>query len=526
MFLDKILRVLKKYNMLTPGDSLIVGVSGGIDSVTLLYALNQLKGKLKIHLHVAHFNHQLRGEESFRDSQFVENLAHRLGLPYSWGSGPVEKFARTQRMSLEEAARTLRYQFFYETAKKAGAGKIATAHTADDQAETLLLRLLQGAGLGGLSGIRPVLNYTEDPHKPGFWSGQIIRPLLETPREEVARFARQEKLEYVLDSSNLDKRFLRNKIRLDLLPLLRREFNPQITNRLAVTASLLQEDFHLLNQLTEETYPQVCRRGGQGELWIELDRFTSLPPALQRRVLRKSFEELVGATQGLESDQVQSVVDLLKSKETGKVIHLPKGLRVRKAYGQGIIYKGWEKPALQEQVLEVPGVQSQNGLTFTVQVLSVKEGDVGKLYENLKMRAEKSAFSEGTGFWLGARKNRAQFASEGASKLQIREVLAFFDYDKLRFPLRIRKRKPGDRFQPLGMKGQKKLQDLFVDLKVPREKRDLVPILQDEEGIIWVIGYRQAERVKVEAETQKILVCTATLNQQEGNFNDLPQSFR
>lgn len=509
---------------------MIVGVSGGLDSVTLLHTLNQLKTKLKVSLHVVHFNHNLRGEESLRDAKFVESLTQKLDLPYTLGSNFVREFTRSYKMSIEEAGRKFRYQFFQEVAQRINANKIATAHTADDQAETLLLRLLQGTGLAGLTGIRPILNSTDKPifsEKTGFWNGQIIRPFIEITRKEIENFAQQEKLEYVKDSSNLNKRYLRNKIRLDLLPLLKQEFNPQIIKRLATTTSLLQDDFCFLEQLTEAGYNQVCRQETNQEISIDLNLFVSFHPALQRRILRRSFESLVGTIQGFESHHVQAAINLLTQGDTGKSIDLPKGISIRKSYNQGIMSKRSspikhqtqnlklqrESPGpgktknlqieildaglnpgsvlrdleLEEKILEVPGTQNRNGLTFTTQVFNVdiRERRNFKNFDNLSLTPE----------------------------FQVGSLTASFDVDKLRFPLRIRKRKPGDRFQPMGMKGQKKLQDLLVDLKIPREKRDLLPILQDEEGIIWVVGFRIAERVKVNFETQKILTCTVTLQQ-------------
>jgi tRNA(Ile)-lysidine synthase len=499
-FFDKILRVLKKYEMLEPGNTLLVAVSGGMDSVALLHTLNRLKARLDMSLHVVHFNHNLRGEESFRDAAFVESLAKKLDLPYTIGSGSVKELARLQKVSMEEAARTLRYRFFYEAAEKVGADKITTAHTIDDQAETLLLRLLQGAGLAGLCGIQPVLTQS------------IIRPFIETTREEIENFARGERLEYVTDSSNYDKRYVRNRIRWDLLPLLKQKFNARIVPRLATTADLFREDLHLLEQLTEESYGQVCRQGEHEEVWIDLNLFTRLHPALQRRILRKGFEKLTGTTRGLESNHVQSAVNLLKHGKTGNSIDLPGGIKVRKSYERGMIVKksevwgpesgdalskeesnnrlrtpDFELWTQNEEILTIPGAQSRNGLTFCSQVISVKE----KLSEDPPYPDR---------------------------------MTASFDYDKLRFPLRIRRRRAGDRFQPSGMKGRKKLQDLFVDLKISREKRDRIPILEDRGGIIWVVGYRMAERVKVDSSTQTVLVCTVLSDQStnKGQVDDLP----
>lgn len=547
-FLEKILHILKKYPMLEAGDNLIVGVSGGMDSVSLLHALNRLKSILGFRLHVVHFNHHLRGAESLRDAQFVEKLAGELALPYTLGSGSVKDFAQSHKMSIEEAARTLRYRFFYRVAEKIGANKIATAHTADDQAETLLLRLLQGAGLDGLSGIRPMFSHVENitfsssgnEEEKIFWRGQIIRPLIQITREEIRSFVEEEGLEYVQDSSNLDRRYLRNRIRWDLLPLLKREFNPNIITRLAVTADLLRDDLHLLDELTEEYYPQVCKMAGQGEIWIDRHPFTQLHPALQKRILRRSFEKLTGLIQGLESVHVQAARELLSSGETGKSIHLPGGVVLRLSYGQGVMLKKsskaqkslspsspllkeeskkvnlWgQEAALSEEILQVPGIHNQKGLIFRTQVLSVKDRDAQNLLKTLDGQSQDLTFPfflffqgeerEVVDVW---KDNRVDFKK--IQVLQPQKLTVFFDYQKLRFPLRIRKRKPGDRFQPLGMKGQKKLQDLLVDLKVPREKRDLIPILEDEEGIIWVTGYRIAERVKVDSATEKILVCTVT----------------
>lgn len=445
MLLEKVQKTIARYGMLNPGERVVVAVSGGPDSMVLLHLLCRLQEPLHLHLHVAHLNHGLRGEEGERDAAFVKGWVEKWGLPSTIGRIEVRK----RKGSLQEAARHARYRFLEEVAKAVGASRIALGHTQDDLAETVLINLLRGAGLKGLAGIPPARE------------GRIIRPLIETSRKEILAYAESQGVPFVVDASNLSEGYLRNRIRLTLLPTLA-EYNPRIVKALARAALILREEDAYLSALAKEALSSLLLQGEEAALPILA--LEGLPPALRRRVLREAFSRVSGLS--LSWKKTLALEGLLETPSDR--LTLPGGV-VALREGERLIFA--RKP--------VPG-----GVE-AVYLLSPAD------------EVELPAF--------GLRLHFMLLPKEACDLTAASPFCAFFNAEKMQGPLCVRAWRPGDRFFPLGLGGSKKLQDFFVDLKIPRWRRHSIPLLLSREQIAWVVGVRIDDRFKVTEETREVL---------------------
>jgi len=311
MILDKVKNTIKKYNLVEKKDKIVVGVSGGPDSVALLYLLNGLRKELKISLHIAHLDHMLR-MDSYKDREFVESLANKLGLSITCAKVNVKELAK--RGSQEEIARNARLGFLFKVTKDIKASKIALGHNLDDQAETVLMRILRGTGLYGLGGILPKRNIA------GY---QIIRPLIEVRRTEIQAFLKKKKIKPRIDASNLEDIYFRNKIRNRLLPLLEKEYNPnikEVLNNMAESAGL---DYAYLNQVAKKAMQRLGIK-------INLDKFLKLHPSIQRLVLRLSIARVKGDTRRITFRHIKEIEDLILNRPINSIVDLPKNVSVLK----------------------------------------------------------------------------------------------------------------------------------------------------------------------------------------------------
>jgi tRNA(Ile)-lysidine synthase len=430
--------------LLTRDEPLLVGVSGGPDSVALLDVLV----KSGWHPHICHLNHQLRGADSDADAEFVRQLAARYDLPST-----IEacKVARD-----EDSARRARHDFFARVSEATGIKKLALAHTADDQVETFLLRLLRGAGVPGLVGIWP---------ERQIGPVRVIRPMLKVRRAEVLEYLRSHGLQFREDASNADTAFTRNRIRHELLPLLEREFNPAIRDVLLRTAEILRdEDFYLLQHVTQRFYMTVCQNDA-----VNVKALVSCPTAVQRRLLRfwLGGEGEDGPQFGF--DQIEAIRELAQSDSPGGQLDVLEDLVVYREYDQ-------LKKAHRAELQPVTGKWLLNLEGETM----VRELEVGFVVETSVKR------------------------QGGVKPPHSKEEE--FDADTLGTTPFFRTWENGDRFQPLGMSSEKKLQDFFVDEKVPRRSRGRVPLLCAADGrIAWVVGHRMAEPFKVTERTRRVL---------------------
>jgi tRNA(Ile)-lysidine synthase len=459
MLLATIQETIRKYSLLTSGDRVVVAVSGGPDSVCLLDVLQTFTKQLQLSLHVAHLDHMFRGEESAAEARFVAGLAKELGIPATVEKIDVPAYCRERGMPAQAGAREVRYGFLSRVAAEVNADRIATGHTATDQAETFLLRLIRGAGVSGLSGIPPK-------------RGNIIRPLIEVTREDVLEHLRARGVASVSDPSNRKPVYTRNRIRLDILPVLK-QFNPRIVETLASEADLLRDEDEAvetcLQTLTEGLVEEVS-----DSVVLKRRQFNELPPAFKRRVLKKAVRAAGGASSRMSSVQIDEAVAFLSEAQTGRAMHLPFSLTLEREYEAFVIRRrGGAEPY--SHTLVVPGISivPEPGLEVETVLVDSMTG---------QNRTEDSVAENY--FWQ-----------------------ALFDYDKIPGKLTLRSRLPGDRFCPAGMGGKsKKLQDFFIDAKVPKRKRDTVPLFAAGESILWIMGFRTDERFQPGPETKRMLI--------------------
>jgi tRNA(Ile)-lysidine synthase len=462
--LDQVKKTIKQYQMLTPGDRVLVAVSGGVDSVVLLYALRELQKSEKLSLAVAHFDHAIR-TDSAADAEFVKKLARSLKLRYYSERADVPAYAKAQKLSLEVAARTLRYQFFERIAKAHDFKKIALGHTLNDQAETLLMRLLRGAGLEGLSGIPPV--------RP---SGELtyIRPLIECTRDQIVAFAQAHKLSWREDPTNYDTTIMRNKIRHELIPILK-EYNPKVLEALGRTARLLAQAAHVLDCQAEQALATLIASESAQELALDLKDLLEMPEYLQALVLRRAIAR-VNPLCELEAAHIEALLRWISRRGAGE-LHLPAGVRVLRRHSHLIVTaRPAASPKRFEYLLTVPGetTLSEIGWRFVIRSLHPHP----RPYLTLTL----SVYGEGTGEVRGR---------------------ALLDADKIQGSLVVRNRRPGDRIRLRS--GTKKLQDFFTDRKIPREQRDAIPLICDENALIWIVGEAVHEDYRATPQTKHIL---------------------
>ncbi|GAB6085589.1 tRNA lysidine(34) synthetase TilS [Alkaliphilus crotonatoxidans] len=454
--IDKIKETIDLNHLLKRGDKVVVAVSGGPDSVCLLHGLYSLQKVYDIQLYAAHLNHNFRGIEAHKDAQYVTQLCEGLNIMCFVKSVDVPGYAKEKGLSMEEAGRIQRYRFFDEIAQRVGAEKVAVAHNLNDQAETVLMRLIRGAGLQGLSAIQ---------HR----RDQIIRPLLDVSRQEIEAYCQEYKLHPRIDQSNLEPIYHRNKIRLHLIPHLESEYNPKIIEALGRTAALLRQDHDFIDQQARDMYNILKTNENQKTISFAIHGLINLHTALLTRIFRLTVEELAGKGEGIEFKHIDLLQNFLKLDGSGKQIQLPLGITVKKSYHRVIFTTNvTEAEQRFHYTVEAPGetyIQELNG-TFRFKILEKKE-------------------------------------LKGYPK---EPYLKAFDYDKVSKGLHIRNRREGDRFVPLGAKGSKKLKDFMIDHKVEREKREQVPILCDGENIMWVVGYRISELYKITNKTKRILM--------------------
>jgi tRNA(Ile)-lysidine synthase len=321
MILEKVEQAVAKFKMLKKNDRVILAVSGGADSVSLLYLLNKLKKKWHLYLHLAHLNHLLRKKEAEEDAQFVGHLADRFGLAFSYQSADVADFACRHKLSQEEAARKLRYAFLLSVAKKNSAGKIALGHNRDDQAETVLMRLLRGSGASGLRGM---------PAKRRLNGCLIIRPLIEVKRSQILDYLAAKKISYRSDSTNFGNQYFRNRIRHKLIPYLEKDFNPNIKEILLNLAQNLTEDFDYLEAQGVDKF-KIARLSKSGKgLAINLKRLSSFHKALQKLICRQAIKELKGDLRRIDYRHWKELEDLILKRPQDSIVDLPAGISVVK----------------------------------------------------------------------------------------------------------------------------------------------------------------------------------------------------
>lgn len=458
--------------LFSPGDRLLAAVSGGPDSVALLSLLTELASTWKLVLWAIHINHGLRGAESEEDARFVASLCERLGVELISErvdlTGPAR---RRSRQSLQEYAREARYAAMQRVGQDLGADKLALGHTADDQAETLLMWMLRGSGTTGLAGI------------PRSREPLFIRPLLDFSRAEILAYLEAQGLESREDSSNAKLLYLRNRVRHELLPALKR-FNPAVLKVLGRQAEILREEDGCLQQWASEHLARMTCQDADGTVAVDRAALLALPLALQRRMVRTLIRQTSGMIKAPTFGAVSAVLDQVVQGRSGSAITV-QGAQIAREYGR-ILFR--PRRAILNARLSArseAGVDAAEGLALPV---------------------------PSTLRWpLTGQMIRVSFGSSAAADLPIAPTqprsIAIFDADRFTMELLVRSWRPGDVFRPLGMGGRrKKLQDYFADIKLPREERSRMPLVVSPEGILWVAGHRPDHRFYATTSTKRTLV--------------------
>lgn len=476
----RVRKFIYREGMLRPGEGVVIAVSGGPDSVALLRLLYDLseslglcKGGVTPPLHVAHLNHMLRGEESEEDERFVKELALGLGLGFTSKRVDVKQEAVREGCAIEEAARRARYSFFEGLAREFEMKVVAVGHTADDNAETVLHRIIRGTGLAGLAGMQPV---RETSRGSGI---RLIRPLLSTWRQEILDYLQEKGLSYRIDSSNLQVSYLRNRIRLELLPLLGK-YNPRVKESLARLAEAAGREYAILEEEARKIV-EACLTREEMSYVLETAILKGQPSFLQHLVFREVLSQIGLPLKKVDSKHYEGLCSLVEG--WAGPISLPWGWEAEGREGK-IVFTGWPKgrgmappeadaPTRHkpdETPLDIPGITKlPNGTEIKAEVVNFVEG----FLEDFKR-----------------------------TKTMEEEV---FDLDKLELPLVVRTRRSGDRFWPLGVEGEKKLKDFFIDEKIPQPRRDDWLLVCDAEHPIWVVGLRMDDRSKITPDTHRAI---------------------
>ncbi len=479
--LEAVQRFIQEHRLLPESGTVAVGVSGGPDSVCLLHVLKTLcspEGPFPhVKLHVAHLDHMLRGEESRADATFVADLAAQWGLPCTIGQVDVAAQAKAARQSIEEAAREARYAFLRQVAAEVDAERMAVAHHADDQAETLVMHWLRGSGMAGLAGMRPL-------------EKDVIRPLLAVRRAEVLAYCARHRLDFREDASNQDTRFLRNRIRHELLPTLE-QYNPNLRETLLRSAEIFAEEERYLEGLVEAALPQVitAQEGAPGVARVEgnVAAYCQLPLAVRRRLLRDLGLMVSNEEVWLELRHITAIDDLLHRAAGGGALHLPGGVQVLRT--QRRFQFGYPLEA------------GQTGQTSG----RMAEPEDGPVFLPVPGEARLPG-----GRWIVQTQvlDSAHAPPPGYEHTSAKGRWGYMDMEAVQhyLPLSLRTRRAGDRFRPLGMAQKKKLQDVFVDAKIPRTERGTLPLVCGADGtLLWVPGYLVSDLVKLTPATRRVL---------------------
>lgn len=454
--IQQVKQTIKEWKMLSGGQTVVAAVSGGADSVVMLHLLLELAEEFGLRIIVAHMDHGLRGEESRRDHGFVKELARSLGLEF------VSKRLKKGELkglggSPQEAARVKRYAFLSDAALKYKAQRVALGHTSDDQAETVIMRLLKGSSLSGLSGIPPV-------------RGIFVRPLIQTSRASVEEHAREQGIAFVTDSTNLTVKYLRNRVRLELIPMLAKEYNPSIKETLARTALVLSNDDDFIEKAAIKAFGAALIEQRAGMVVFDRGKLKRMHRALSARVFLASVHSL-GVEGELGSLHVDAFFGIMNGRRPNASISLPGGAGARREYGRMIVEANLP--------VKLPADALISGLPLALPGLTRIQG-IGLIEAKLVKPPKKFTTGRGT---------------------------AWFDYDALREcgPVTVRQARPGDRMVPFGMEGHRKLKDIFIDSKMPLIERKRTPVVSVGKEVLWLAGLRQSSRFSVGAQTRRAL---------------------
>ncbi|MBL4930624.1 tRNA lysidine(34) synthetase TilS [Clostridium paridis] len=454
---EKVTNYIYENKLINPGDKILVALSGGPDSVCLINLLIEMRDEFNISVGAAHINHMLRGDEADADEEYVRKICELNNIPCYVKRVDINKVSKEKGISSEMAGREERYNFFDEIRTRYLYDKVALAHNSNDQAETVLMRLMRGSGLEGLTGIKAKRDEI------------YIRPILSCERSEIENYCIEKGLNPRIDKTNLENIYSRNKVRLELIPYIRENFNTDIVNTLNRIALLLEKDSEFIQYYVEEAIEKYCVFN---EKLIIKSGLFELKEAILTRVIKNSIMRFSQKYYNIEMKHIYDIVSLQTNK-SGSRISLPNELEASNSYGNIEIRftNNDEKENIKEN-----------------NILINKENVYNYLVEFYNYNIEFSVLKKD---------EKLNFSKDS--------LIKYFDYDKIVSSIEVRRRKDGDAIKPYGMKGKKKLKDLFMDLKIPREDRDEIPLVCFNDEIAWIVGIRTSEDFKITKNTKNIL---------------------
>lgn len=461
--IQKVKEYIDRYSMLHYGDKVIVAVSGGPDSMCLIHILNSLKNLYGLTLYAAHVNHCLRGREADEDEEYVRSFCVENSIGFFSKRVDINAMSENLNISCETAGREARYDFFKELMGRLHADKIALAHNLNDQAETMLMRIMRGTGLEGLHGIRPVRDNI------------YIRPILLLSRDEIEHYCEAAGLKPRVDKSNYESIYNRNKIRLELIPYIRENFNKDIINTLSRLSNIISRDNEFIEEIAEKRYHEFCIEDND-RIIINSDIIKE-NEAITSRVIRRAIKYIHGSLKNIEMIHINDIISLF-TIGTGKRINLPGKIVCENIYGNIYIYI--DEGQKTEEVMDGTEVFRKTVGSCTLPVNKYIELPGLSISIRLVEKGDNINFGEDS-------------------------LKKYFDYDKIKNNITMRYRHEGDKFVPYGMRGSKKLKDLFIDLKVPKDERDKAPLICFDDEIAWVVGYRVSNSFIVTKNTKNIL---------------------
>jgi tRNA(Ile)-lysidine synthase len=495
-----VLAYVQRERLLPAGQRVVVGVSGGPDSLCLLHLLWTHRDLLGIDVHAAHLNHLIRGPDADADARFVADLAACWGVPRTIAARDVPAIAREHGLAIEEAARRARYVFLAEVARRVDATRIAVGHNADDQSETVLMHWLRGAGLAGLRGMLPATRLADLRLLPEgerdrgvaratLW---LIRPLLETARADIERYCRDHGLTPRFDRSNLDTTLYRNKLRHELLPLLEREYKPRFGEILRRSARVIRDDYDLLCDMRDRAWDEVVRQSSEAAVVLDRQGWLVLPPSLQRAILRRAVHHLRRSLRDVNYVHIEAAMAVARDGLVGGQATLPRGVMLTVGYATLTVADRGYAPAPDFPAL---GAEGSDRVSLVVPGRTPLPGRGVVEVDILAREALPAGWQHNADLWrayLDAEVLGLEISGPGASQP------ALF----------VRRRRPGDRFCPLGLGGRhKRVSDLLLNCKVPAQWRDQVPLLvRADDAIMWVCGWRVDERARVREDTSRVAV--------------------
>ncbi|MDW7668325.1 MAG: tRNA lysidine(34) synthetase TilS, partial [Bacillota bacterium] len=442
---EKIETNIKKYNLIKEGQNILIGLSGGPDSVMLLHVLRIFKKKKNFNLYAAHINHLYRGEDAYKDEEFVRKLCEDFNVQLYIKRQNASILAKENKITEEEAGREIRYGFFNKILKEIGGGLIATAHNKNDQAETLLQRMIRGTGIEGLTG----MDYKQD---------NIIRPLLNIDKEEILKYLEINSFNFCIDKTNTEPIYGRNKIRLELIPYIEKTFNENFQDTLFRMSQNMKDDYKIINRQVENNFSKCLISKDKERIILDIDTLKKFPKGIRSRILRNSIEYIKGNKVDVERKHIDYLDGFMLKKETGKSIDLGDSVVGEISYNKLIIRN---KGKIKNYVYNL-----EKGINF------IKE-----INKSIKV------------------------SHNGKNTINEDKNSIIIDSDIIKGQLKVRNRQNGDKFQPLGMKGSKKIKDYFIDEKIPAKLRNEIPLICDDESIIWIAGYRMNHNYRITEKT-------------------------